>query len=114
MRIEKVPGGWLNPEEVSELRRALRAERAATARRIEEARYQAQSFDALAISPDPLLAAGRLQHREAAATQRELQKMHAARAASLDVALDVFDGVEHGARIEALPPAEGGGGDGAG
>lgn len=88
------PGGWLMPEEVEAVRDAIRAKCADVAhlhRRAEEhADYLANRGD----RPGFL------------ATSREVAERYAAALATLRSAHAVFEGVQHGAQVLALPSPE--------
>lgn len=73
------PGGWLEPDEVTEVRYALVRQR------------------------DVERVAG---ERASRAPMRGLAEIHEKHVRLLDAALKVFDGIEHGARVDALPSPE--------
>lgn len=88
-----IPGGWLDQEEVSDIRAVLRSRASQLQTRARRARDLAVTFKATGY--------------EAA---RESQLGDAARfderAARIERALAVFEGIEHGARVDALPSPE--------
>ncbi len=93
--VTKPPGGWLDADQIKIVRRALRADR----------RYHhglARSSDQRAQT----LAHDRNASVSALASARSVVVTFTQQAEATAAVLEVFAGIEHGARVEALPSPE--------
>lgn len=90
---DAIPGGWLDQEEVSEIRSVLRIRANQLERRIREEQDLAQTFNAKGWE-------------DARASQLALIAVNDERLQTIRRVLAVFDGIEHGARVDAMPSPE--------
>lgn len=90
---DTIPGGWLDQDEVGEIRSVLRQRIGQLEKRARRARDLGVTFQAKG-------------YEAARASQLDYAKMSDEQAACVKRALDAFEGIEHGARVEALPSPE--------
>jgi hypothetical protein len=89
-----IPGGWLDQEHVDALRRALESESRRVRRSRDNVHERLRAIDAVGDA-------------HSTRAERDLIALYDARLDAMTAAIAAFAGIEHGARVDALPsPAE--------